>query len=145
MYLIASVYGGPEDPPGSVVQYRAEGRVASDPQIAGLMMKRGGIGSPFWRGDANNDGLRDVADAVVTLEHLYQGKPKAQIGEICPDAADVNDDGEVDISDPISLLGFLFLGGRAPAAPNDEACSTALPDASECVDPTEDNLRACRR
>ena len=35
----------------------------------------------------------------------------------CLDAVDVNDDGKVDISDPISLLGYLFVGLQAPADP----------------------------
>ncbi len=32
----------------------------------------------------------------------------------CKDAADVNDDGKLDLSDPVSILGFLFLGGSPP-------------------------------
>jgi hypothetical protein len=35
----------------------------------------------------------------------------------CAKAADGNDDGKVDISDAVFLLGFLFLGGEAPKAP----------------------------
>ena len=33
------------------------------------------------------------------------------------DAADANDDGQVDISDAIYDLRYLFLGGQAPPAP----------------------------
>jgi len=32
-------------------------------------------------------------------------------------AADIQNDGIVDISDPIALLGFIFLGGEPPAPP----------------------------
>jgi hypothetical protein len=35
----------------------------------------------------------------------------------CPAATNVNGDLEIDIADPISLLGHLFLGGDSPAAP----------------------------
>jgi hypothetical protein len=51
----------------------------------------------------------------------------------CLDAADCNDDGTVDISDPIYLLGYLFLGGVAPPAPHP----------GWGVDPTADALPAC--
>ncbi len=35
----------------------------------------------------------------------------------CPAAMDFNRDGGIDVSDPISLLGYLFLGGAPPPAP----------------------------
>ena len=35
----------------------------------------------------------------------------------CEDAADVNDDGVVDLSDPVRLLGHLFLGSERPPDP----------------------------
>ena len=35
----------------------------------------------------------------------------------CQKAADVNDDGTLDISDGVALLSHLFLGGKEPAAP----------------------------
>ena len=50
------------------------------------------MGNPWWR------------DAV-----LYQIYPRS--------FADANDDGTVNISDPIGLLNFLFASGAAPAAP----------------------------
>ncbi|HZN56792.1 MAG TPA: hypothetical protein VFD71_01865, partial [Planctomycetota bacterium] len=52
----------------------------------------------------------------------------------CPDAADSNDDGRVDIGDPIALLGYLFLGTKAPPAPGPTTCGE---------DPTEDTLGPC--
>ena len=48
----------------------------------------------------------------------------------CLDAADINDDGVLTISDPIALLGHLFLGDDPPAPPFEESG----------VDPTEDAL-----
>ena len=50
--------------------------------------------------------------------------------EVCVDAADVNDDSGVNITDAISCLGFLFNGGVEPRSP--------FPDCGE--DPTADSL-----
>ena len=52
------------------------------------------------------------------------------IGEIlCNDAADSNDDGQIDISDPVHTLGALFLGTAEIPAPT--VCG---------LDPTDDTL-----
>ncbi len=52
----------------------------------------------------------------------------------CPDAADADDSGVLDITDPIYLLGHLFLGGPAPPPPGLAACG---------ADRTLDRLEAC--
>jgi hypothetical protein len=52
----------------------------------------------------------------------------------CDDAGDSNDDGKVDIADPVFSFGYLFLGTREPPPP--------FPAAG--ADPTPDGLR-CRR
>jgi hypothetical protein len=46
----------------------------------------------------------------------------------CLDAADVNDNGNADISDAIGSLGFQFLGEREPAAPWPLCGADSLPD-----------------
>lgn len=66
----------------------------------------------FVRGDANGDGVLDVADPITTLLHLYRGRPLA-----CPDAADVDDDGQIRLNDPIMLLTTLFRAGPPPRSP----------------------------
>jgi len=58
--------------------------------------------------------------------------PEARIE--CQDAADSNDDGVLDISDPTYTLNHLFLGGPAPPAPWYVGCGE---------DPTEDALTEC--
>lgn len=70
-------------------------------------------GSPFIRGDANGDGAVNIADAIGTLNSLFDpGTPPLP----CDDAADANDDGDKNIADAISILGFLFTGaGDLPA------------------------------
>ncbi|MGB1071768.1 MAG: hypothetical protein ACPG1Z_08880, partial [Planctomycetota bacterium] len=36
----------------------------------------------------------------------------------CEDACDINDDGTLDLSDPVNYLTHLFTGGPPPAVPN---------------------------
>jgi hypothetical protein len=80
----------------------------------------------FRRGDANRDGRINVADVSIVLLALFSGDNR----RLCPDAADVDDDGNVSVNDAVLLLRFLFLAGEFPRAP-----------ALFCgVDTTEDNL-----
>ncbi len=85
----------------------------------------GGLVPTFIRGNANLQGIFDLADVIFILQGLFSGGPLP-----CFDAADGNDDGFVDISDAISLLGYLFVNGPPPVAP--------FPDPG--VDPTPDGL-----
>ncbi len=81
----------------------------------------------FVRGSMNGDDQVNLSDAVFTLMYLFQeGKPPP-----CLDAADVNDDGLVDISDPIRLLGYLLLGPFPQPPPPFDAPGE---------DPTEDSI-----
>ncbi len=66
----------------------------------------------FSRGDANGDNLLDISDAVRILLHLFRG---AALG--CEDAADVDDSEEIDLTDAIGLLNFIFLKGAPPPPP----------------------------
>src|SRR5690606_12129487 len=66
----------------------------------------------FVRGDANVDGSVDLSDAISILLGLFAD------GDIpCADAADVDDSERIDITDPITLLDYLFRGGSSPPAP----------------------------
>lgn len=67
----------------------------------------------FRRGDANADGVVDVADASFLLRYIFMGRARPP----CLDAADANDDSSLDIADPINILNHLFLGGREPPLP----------------------------
>ncbi len=60
----------------------------------------------FRRGDANYDQRIDLADAVHLLQYLNGDSDEVY----CEDAADINDSGEIDFTDPLLLLEFLFLG-----------------------------------
>jgi len=64
----------------------------------------------FLRGDANKDGLIDIADVVYLINYLFIDGP-------APDPfwlGDANCDGVVDIADVVYLLNYLFLGGAPP-------------------------------
>jgi hypothetical protein len=85
----------------------------------------------FLRGNANDDGRVDIADAVWILNDLFGDGPPSP----CPDASDANDSGVVDISDPLFLINYLFLAnGGPPPAPGADICGP---------DPTDDALSAC--
>lgn len=64
----------------------------------------------FVRGDFNRDSLVNLSDAVSTASYLFLGGSSPT----CQDAADANDDGILDISDPVYLLFFLFVAESPP-------------------------------
>lgn len=80
----------------------------------------------FIRGDYDFNEKVELTDAVLELEFLFLSGIPPQ----CPDAADANDDGNFDISDPIAILQTIFLGlDRIPP-----------PFSRPGEDPTKDNL-----
>ena len=56
-----------------------------------------------------------IGDAVCILDFLFLQQECVELA--CLDAADVNDSGDVDLTDAVQLLGWLFLGGVPPAPP----------------------------
>jgi len=85
---------------------------------------------PFTRSDVNRSVGSDISDAVEILRYLFLGG-----GIDCLDAAYVDDNGQIQITDSLYLLEFLFRGGVAPPAP--------FPDKG--TDPTEDDLGCAGR
>lgn len=75
-------------------------------------------GPQFRRGDANEDAVIDISDAVSTLLWLFAGAD----GPACADAADANADLTHDLTDPIFTLSYLFGSGAAPPAPGPTEC-----------------------
>ena len=71
----------------------------------------------------------NVTDALVSLRRLFAGEAAFE----CEEAADVDDDGALNLRDPIALLGYLFGAGTAPPEPG-LTCG---------VDPTKDSLMKC--
>jgi len=82
----------------------------------------------FLRGDTNDDGARNLSDAVVVLSYLFNngGVPS------CLKSADTDDDSILRISDPIFFLNWLFIGGPAPAAPTESCGEDPSPDDLSC-------------
>ena len=97
---------------------------------AGVDMGASEYCSPgFRRGDVNSDDEVNITDVLAILFSLFRadaGKPA------CEEAADLDDSGVVDISDPIRLLDYLFLGGQAPAQPFTRCGSDPTPDGIGC-------------
>ena len=66
----------------------------------------------FIRGDSNDNGVLEIADASLTTEALFGDESFP-----CARAADFDDDEELDLLDVLGVLEFLFLGGAPPGAP----------------------------
>lgn len=80
----------------------------------------------FLRGDCNDDGGADIADAISLLSFLFPSGPATTLS--CENACDGNDDGALDIGDAIAVLAALFSGG-------------SIPEPTSCgADPTMDPL-----
>lgn len=86
---------------------------------------------PFRRGDANDDGGVNTADAIFLLNYLFANGTQPP----CMDAGDVDDNGSVNISDAVQLLNYLFAGAAAPAAPFASIGSDPTPDELPCARP----------
>jgi len=53
----------------------------------------------------------------------------------CLKAADINDDGAIDVADAIRMLQYLFKHGTSPAAPFAECGADPTPDNLTCAAP----------
>lgn len=85
--------------------------------------------SLFMRGDVNDDGLSNIADAVYLLGHLFLPGSANPIN--CVDSADANDDSAVNLADAISILQSLFVSPSVPLPQPWGVCGS---------DPTMDSL-----
>ena len=80
-------------------------------------------GYALENGDVNGDMVRDVSDAIYSLDNLFlRGPPPVPLAYCAglPPAAengDTNGDGSFGLSDPVYLLGWLYCGGPSPQAP----------------------------
>ncbi len=82
---------------------------------------------PFVRGDIDKvDGV-NITDAILTFMHIYLGKEVN-----CVDAVDVNDDSQLDTSDGVHLLAYLFLKSAPPPPPFPECGFDETEDDFSC-------------
>lgn len=87
----------------------------------------------FVRADANRDWRVDLSDAVAILGTVFTS---SHAGAACLDAADVDDDGAIRVTDALHLLNFLFRSGPSPAIPYPLAGrDTAVTDSLGCLAP----------
>lgn len=89
----------PSDPPGYDTLY-GWGRVNAARALLAVV-----------RGDANNDGVINVTDAVHLITWIFAGgeAPLPTLG-----TGDVNCDGQVNITDAVVIILYIFAGGSAP-------------------------------
>ena len=85
-------------------------------------------GKDVIRGDSNLDRTVDLSDAVTMLDDLFLGG--RSLG--CEDSADADGNERLEISDPILLLGVLFLGSGTIPAPYPVCGSDPAPDGLSC-------------
>jgi len=70
----------------------------------------------FIRGDANDDGKNNLADAVWILNGVFRNPP--HVPAACEDASDANNDGTVDpVVDAAFIIAYQFTLGPQPPAP----------------------------
>ncbi len=67
----------------------------------------------LMKGDANNDNLVNISDAVHIINYVFSSGPEP-IPEIL--AGDANDDDSVDISDATYIVNWVFVPGSPPPA-----------------------------
>jgi VWA domain-containing protein len=73
----------------------------------------GGEAQPAWfiRGDVDGSGGRNIVDPLLILRALFAAD-QVQLG--CLEAADVDDNGRIEITDAVALLQYLFVNGPQP-------------------------------
>jgi len=96
------------------------------PGVFALEVEETVAATVFLRGDFDASSTANIADAVLILNYLYLGGATPP----CRDAADCDDNGLINIADPMNLLLRLFTGGP-PLPPPFLACGS---------DPTDDSL-----
>ncbi|MBN1421154.1 MAG: VCBS repeat-containing protein [Planctomycetes bacterium] len=82
-----------------------------------VLLNGGSCAGEAARGDANADGILDLADPIGALGYIVVGDAVP-----CPGAAEVNGDGRLDLADPVYLLWHLFASGPAPVGESPVDC-----------------------
>ena len=70
------------------------------------------IDPPYLCGDADNNDLISISDAVYLINYIFSGGPAPTPVE----SGDVDCNGIVTISDAVYLINYIFAGGAAPCA-----------------------------
>lgn len=70
------------------------------------------VGATYMAGDADNNQLVNISDAVYLIGYIFSGGPAPDPLE----AGDADCSGAVNISDAVYLINYVFSGGPAPCA-----------------------------
>lgn len=82
----------------------------------------------FRRGDTNNSGSINLGDPINLALWLFQFIPYLP----CHDAADADDNGDLQITDVLYLIYYLFTVGPPPNSPFDTCGADPTPDPLDC-------------
>ena len=93
---------------GSLTPLLADGHLELNPQAI----------KDYKRGDSNGDGIVNVADAIWSLQEIFNGGTPGT----CFDSKNSNGDTLYDIGDPIFLIAYIFSGGSPPPNPGPVDC-----------------------
>ena len=94
-----------------------------------LSLESGVVEPQFIRGDTNDDGQNNIADAIWILNETFRMGPVTA----CQDAADANDDGDVDpIVDAAYIIAYQFESGPQLPAPFGACGEDPTADALDC-------------
>ena len=84
----------------------------------------------FRRGDVDNNGFLSINDAMNSLQYQFLGS----LIPSCLDALDTNDDGKINITDPLVNLFCQFTGGVTIPSPGPFKCGPdPSADGVDCV------------
>lgn len=93
----------------------------------------GTLGEPeFIRGDCDFNGTTNVADGAAMVSHMFV-MGEERFDAPCLDACDADDSGELDITDPIFILSWLFIDG----SPRPPLPGPVSPGPDPTVDPLD--------
>jgi hypothetical protein len=119
------------DPPVDVV-FVAGNKETRPATLPGLV----GLGGPrYLRGDLTNNGEIEVVDAIAVLRYLFIG----DFDPTCLEAANVNGSRQINITDPVVLLSWKFIGGVTIPPPFPECDFAPAPlgcERSGCEEPS---------
>ena len=112
---VVNGFRGSGQPVTSVVTVGGDSRAACNQSTASIRLKHEPpiAETIFIRGDANDDGKVDLADAIWIMNDLFR---EGRSG-VCLEASDANDDEHLDASDAIYLIEYLFRAQLPPTEP----------------------------